>query len=61
MVVERVQSMTADELAPIVAKATGVAEAWPTRWSCEPLTSALVNPVTLGLFRVEGEADLPGQ
>lgn len=61
MVVDRVESMTADELAPIVAKATGVAEAWPTRWSCGPLTSALVNPVTVGLFRVEGEADLPGQ
>lgn len=61
MVADRVESLTADELAPVVARATGVADAWPTRWSSGSLTKELVNPVTLGLFRVEGEADLPGQ
>jgi hypothetical protein len=58
---DRVDSLTAEELAPIVRRATGVAEAWPTQWICRPLTHELVNPVTLGLFRVEGEADVPGQ
>lgn len=58
---DRVEAMDAQELAPVVRQATGVAEAWPTRWSCHTLTDELVNPVTVGLFRIEGEADAPGQ
>ncbi|MFN8192341.1 MAG: hypothetical protein U0R78_18345 [Nocardioidaceae bacterium] len=61
VVVGRVESMTPEELAPVVKRATGVPGAWPTQWTCRPLATELVNPVTVGVFRVDGRADAPGR
>ena len=55
------RSLTAEELAPVVRRAIGIEDAWPTRWTSWPLSAALVNPVTLGVFRLEGQAHVPGQ
>jgi hypothetical protein len=60
-VLDRLRSMTAEDLAPIVQRALGIEGAWPSSWSCTPLSTALVNPVTVGLFRLEGEATVRGQ
>src|SRR6266508_3899929 len=60
-VLDRLRSLTAEDLAPVIRRAVGVEDAWPTRWTSMPLSATLVNPVTLGLFRLEGEAHVPGQ
>jgi|tagenome__1003787_1003787.scaffolds.fasta_scaffold20757791_2 hypothetical protein len=58
---DRVEALTAEDLAPVVRKATDVRDAWPIRWTCSRLVDDLVNPVTVGLFKVEGEAEGGGR
>ncbi len=55
---DRVRSLPAADLAPVVRQTLGVEDAWPTRWECQPLVASLINPITMGLFRVEGVADV---
>ena len=44
----------AEDLAPVVQQAVGIDDAWPTSWVSAPLSTTQVNPVTVGLFRLEG-------
>jgi hypothetical protein len=55
---ERLGSLTATELAPVVRRAVGEEDAWPRSWQIESLGWAAVNPATLGLFRLTGSATL---
>lgn len=50
------EALTARELAPVVRRALADDDAWPTSWSAEPLSVALANPATTGLYRVSGTA-----
>lgn len=53
---ERLESMTAADLAPVVRRAVGAVSAWPLRWHVESLGWAAVNPATQGLYRLTGVA-----
>ena len=50
--------LTVEQLAPVVRRALGVPAARPLEWSCEPLDVDLANPLTAGLFRVVGSAEV---
>ena len=53
--------LTVEQLAPVVSRALDVPAARPLDWSCEPLDVDLVNPLTAGLYRVVGSAQVgPG-
>ena len=57
----RVGSLSAADLAPVVRRALGVDDAWPTGWRFEKLGWTVVNPATLALYRVEGTARVGSQ
>ena len=53
--------LTAERLAPVVRRALDAPDARPLEWSCDPLEVDLVNPLTAGLYRVVGTAQVaPG-
>jgi hypothetical protein len=58
-VAERLAALTAADLAPVVRRAVRSDGAWPTDWSFERLSWTVVNPSTVGLYRVEGTARMP--
>ena len=55
-VAERLQVLTASDLAPVVRRALGDEDAWPVGWAVESMGWAAVNPATLGLYRLTGVA-----
>ena len=50
--------LTVEQLAPVVSRALDVPAARPLDWSCEPLDVDLMNPLTAGLYRVVGSAQV---
>ena len=52
--------LSAERLAPAVRRALQAPEAWPVRWTCEPIEGPGINPSTAGLYRVHGTAGLDG-
>ena len=50
--------LTVEQLTPVVCRALDVPAARPLEWSCEPLDVDLVNPLTAGLYRVVGTAQV---
>ena len=53
---ERLDGLTAVELAPVVRQALGADGAWPSSWQVQSLGWAAVNPATRGLYRLTGLA-----
>ena len=54
----KVPDISAEQLRPVVVRALGSSDATPLAWSCEPLGVDLVNPITAGLYRVAGTAEV---
>ncbi len=54
----KVPDISAEQLRPVVGRALGSSDATPLAWSCEPLGVDLVNPITAGLYRVAGTAEV---
>jgi hypothetical protein len=55
-VAERLQHLSAEQLAPVVRRALREDAAWPSGWEVTSLGWAAVNPATLGLYWVSGTA-----
>jgi hypothetical protein len=53
-----IPDISAEQLRPVVGRALGSPDATPLAWSCEPLGAELVNPITAGLYRVAGTAQV---
>jgi hypothetical protein len=54
----KIPDISVEQLRPVVGRALGSPNATPLVWSCVPLGADLVNPITAGLFRVTGTAQV---
>ena len=50
--------LSAERLTPVVCRALDAPDARPLEWTCEPLGVDLINPITAGLYRVVGTAQV---
>ncbi len=50
--------LSAERLTPVVRRVLDAPDARPLEWACEPLGVDLINPITAGLYRVVGTAQV---